>query len=88
MEDDTSNKYHLLSLMFCQEKYVDGEYIKTRYDLIMLLGNIGGRGGLCIVSDAFFILESESNENFSKELMVDDITTKGVNAFKNPSIQS
>ena len=46
VKDVDSDKYRLLSMMFCQEKDVDEEYIKTRYDLTMLLQNIGGNGGM------------------------------------------
>ena len=81
VKDDTSNKYRLLSLMVCQEKDVSDDYIKTRYDLTMLLRNIGGSGGLGLVADGFFDWGMTAMRVVSKELTVEDITKKGEKAF-------
>ena len=81
VRDETSNKYRLLSMMFCKEKYVDDEYIRTCYDLTMLLRNIGGNGGLCLVSEAFFDWGFKAMRIISKELTVSDIRMKGTKAF-------
>ena len=54
IKDVSSDKFCLLSLMFCQEKDVDEEYVKKRYDLTMLVKNIGGNGGMRLVSDEYF----------------------------------
>ena len=49
-EYETSNEYMLLGLIVCQEKDVDDDYIATWYNLTMLLHNIGGKGGLKLVT--------------------------------------
>ena len=48
----------------------------------MLLRNIGGNGGLCLVSDAFFDWGVTAMRIVSKELTVEDITKKGKKAFR------
>jgi len=68
-------------MISCKEKDVDDKYIRTRYDLTMLLRNIGGSGGLCLVSDAFFDWGVKAMRIVSKELTVSDIRTKGTKAF-------
>lgn len=46
-----SNTYHLTSLILYQYTDVYDDYVKTQYDLTMLLRNSGGSGLICIVVD-------------------------------------
>ena len=81
IKDASSDKYRLLSLMFCQEKDVDEGYVKARYDLTMLLRNIGGNGGMRLVSGEYFDWGVTVMRIVSKELTVADIEMKGSKAF-------
>ena len=67
--------------MFCQEKDVDDDYIEQRYDLTMLLRNLGGSGGLRLVSDGFFDWGMKAMLFVSKELTIDDVERLGERAF-------
>ena len=81
IKDVSSDKNCLLSLMFCQEKDVDEEYVKKRYDLTMLLRNIGGNGGMRLVSDEYFDWGVTAMRIVSKELTVAGVETKGSKTF-------
>ena len=81
IKDVCLDKYRLLSLVFCQEKDVDEEYVKARYDLTVLLRNIGGNGGMRLVSGEYFDWGVRAMRVVSKELTVADIEIKGSKAF-------
>lgn len=80
--DSKSAEHRLLDSMVCLEKDADEEFIAKRVDLLTLLRNIGGEGGLCLVQDAFLEWGKKAMLAVAKQLTVDDIRMKGDPSLK------
>ena len=52
--DPKSSDRLLLEQMICLEKDVSEDYMRERYDLLTLCRNVRAKGGLSLVTDAFF----------------------------------
>ena len=64
------------------EKDADDDYITSRYNLSTHFRNVGGKGGLSLVTDHFFDWGMKAMRLVAKELTVKDIEMKGAKAIK------
>ena len=82
VDDKSSFVYRLLDSMVCQKKDVDESYLADRYDLGMAFSNVGGEGGLTLVTEPFFEWGMNVMRTISKALTVEDIKARGTSALK------
>lgn len=82
VDDKSSSVYRLLDSMVCQKKDVDESYLADRYDLGMAFSNVGGEGGLTLVTEPFFEWGMNVMRTISKTLTVEDMEARGTSALK------
>ena len=81
-KDRTSSEYKLLNSMVCYEKDIEKNKLAERCDLATLLRNVGGEGGLCLVSETFFSWGQKLMRIVANQLTMKDITEKGDDALR------
>ena len=56
-----------------QEKDLYDDYVATKYDVMAMLPNIGGDGGLSLLTEGFLSWGMKAMHNIAKELTMEDL---------------
>ena len=80
--DNKLGEHRLLKKMMCLEKDLSKDHFETKYDLLTMIRNTGGDGGLALVADDFFDWAKSTYLAAAQAMSPGDIRKKGRVACK------